>query len=86
MWESVSKVRNRIVRETGIIPCWPGKNRLIEIRKSLHVYFDNGDSGIKLLASEKVIEIIKIYNSTCKNVISGALGYSIDESLVGKGL
>ena len=73
-----------MVREAEIEPSWPGKNKSHEVRKALYVYIHNKESG--LLASEKVINLVKIYNSTCENVITGSLGYFIDESLIAKSL
>jgi hypothetical protein len=84
LWLAVSEVRARIVREAGIEPSWPGKNRLNEIRKALYVYIQNEESGPS--ASEKVIKLIQTYNDTCQNVVTGSLGYSIDESLIAKSL
>ena len=56
--------------------------RLAEIRKSLCCYDKREKSKRKLLASEKVTELFKIFNSTSENVIVGPLGLSIDETLI----
>ena len=74
-------MRARIVSETGIIPAWSCKTRIAEIRASLCLYDDNFRNDIS--AAAQVVEIVKTYNEICKNVIDGAQGFSVDESLIG---
>ena len=82
-YASVSDVRSRLMTELNLIGKWPGQRRIKEIRKSLCVY-DKSEPVAKM--SSKIIPLIKIYNETCRNVITGPLGLSVDESLIVMGL
>jgi hypothetical protein len=69
--------------ELNLIGQWPGHHRTKEIRKSLCTY-DKSQPVAKM--SSKIIPLIKIYNETCRDVITGPLGLSVDESLIVLGL
>jgi hypothetical protein len=73
-----------MMKEAGIEPLWPGKDRLNQIRKALYVYIQDDESG--LLTSDKVIKLVDSFNDTCRNVVTGSLGYSVDESVIAKSL